>query len=289
MKKKILFIINPNSGHKRGADIIELIPQYIDSSKFEYSYELTTHGKHAIDIASRAVQNNIDIVAAVGGDGLVNEVFQNLVNTDVAFTVIPIGSGNGVARSLGIPMNIKKAIEQLKNGKLTKIDTVLFNDQPYLGVAGIGFDGFIAWEFAKIEKRGFWSYVKLIIKQMKAFRSSAYIVKDGKNEWSFNAFIVTIANGQQYGNNAFVAPEAKLNNGQLDLVIVKKHLKWLSPLLAIQVMTGNINKSRHVETIRASKFEINTSYTYAHIDGEPILAKTRNYIEVLPSSLNIFS
>ena len=289
MKKSVLFIINPNSGHKRGSDIIELIPKYIDSSKFEYSHELTAYAKHAIKIAAKAVKDNVDIVVAVGGDGLVNEVFQSLIYTKTAFSIIPMGSGNGVARSLGIPMNIKKALLKLNNGQLTKIDTVSFNGQPYLGVAGIGFDGLIAREFSKTDKRGIFSYIKLIFRQLISFQSSKYIVVASEKQTSFDAYIVTIANTQQYGNDAFIAPEAKLDDGQLDLVIVKKHSKWVLPLLVIQVMTKSIHKSKHVETIRAAKFRIISSYRQAHIDGEPILSKNKNEVEVLSLSLNIFS
>ncbi len=289
MKQRILFIINPNSGHKRGVEIINLLPEYLDAAKFDYTHEMTTHAKHAIEIAAQAVKDKIDIVVAVGGDGMVNEVFQSLVNTDTAFTIIPMGSGNGVARSIGIDMNIRKALANLNNGKLAKMDTVLFNEHPYLGVAGIGFDGLIAWEFSKTKKRGMFSYIKIIFKQLADFQSSQYRVTSENEQKEFDAFIVTIANTQQYGNNAFIAPKAELDNGQLDLVVIKKYPKWLLPLLAIRVMTKSIDKSRYVDTLRASKFEISSTYDQAHVDGEPILSKNKNIINILPSSLNIFS
>ena len=127
MSKEILFIINPNSGNKNGVDVIELIPKYLDKNKFKHSYSLTTHQKHAIEIAAKAAKDNIDIVVAVGGDGLVNEVFQSLVNTNVAFSIIPKGSGNGIARSLGVNINIKTALKNINNLKSKKIDTVTFN------------------------------------------------------------------------------------------------------------------------------------------------------------------
>jgi len=288
LKKSILFIINPNSGHKRGSAIIELIPQYLNLTKFDYKCEMTTHAKHALDITKQAVIEKVDIVIAVGGDGLVNEVFQCLVHTDTSFSIIPMGSGNGIARSMGIDMNIKKALQNLNSAKIAKIDTALFNGQQYLGVAGIGFDGFIAWEFSKTSKRGFWSYIKLVFRQIATYKSTKFIVSSDNNQWEFDAFIVTIANGQQYGNDAFIAPHAELDNGQLDLVVIKKHYKWMSPLLAIQVMTKNTHKSRHVEIIRAPKFIIKSSNKYAHIDGEPISPKNENVVKIIPSSLIIY-
>ena len=287
MSKEILFIINPNSGHKNGADVIELIPKYLDENKFNYSYQLTNHTKHAIEIAAKAAKDNINIVVAVGGDGLVNEVFQSLVNTNVLFSIIPMGSGNGVARSFGIDMNIKTALKNLNNLKSKKIDTVTFNGLPYLGIAGIGFDGFIAKEFSKRNKRGLTSYIKVVLKHYRDFKYSKYIISCNNELHELDAFIVAIANTQQYGNNAYIAPKANMTDGMLDLVIVKKHNKWLLPILLFRGFTKTLHKSKYVEYIKSKKFIIKTNCNEAHIDGEPIKVEKENIIEVLPLSLNI--
>ena len=287
MIKEILFIINPNSGHKNGADVIELIPKYLDLNKFKYSYSLTTHQKHAIEIAAKAAKDNIDIVVAVGGDGLVNEVFQSLVNTNVLFSIIPLGSGNGVARSLGIDMNIKTALKNLNNLKSKKIDTVTFNGLPYLGIAGIGFDGFIAKIFSKRNKRGLISYIKLVLKHYKDFKCSKYTISCNNELHELDAFIAAIANSQQYGNNAYIAPMANMSDGMLDLVIIKKHSKWLLPILLFKGFTRRLYKSKYVEYLKSKKFVIKTNYNEGHIDGEPIKVEKENVIEILPLSLNI--
>jgi len=289
LSKEILFIINPNSGHKNGADVIELIPKYLDENKFKYSYSLTTHQKHAIKIAAKAAKENIDIVIAVGGDGLVNEVFQSLVNTNVLFSIIPMGSGNGVARSFGIDMNIKTALKNLNNLKTKKIDTVTFNGLPYLGIAGIGFDGFIAKEFSKRNKRGLTSYIKVVLKHYRDFKYSKYIISCNNELHELDAFIVAIANTQQYGNNAYIAPRANIMDGMLDLVIIKKHSKWLMPILLFKGFTKTLHKSKYVEYIKSKKFVIKTNYKQVHIDGEPINGEKENIIEILPLSLNILS
>jgi YegS/Rv2252/BmrU family lipid kinase len=289
LSKKILFIINPNSGHKNGADVIELIPKYLDENKFKYSYSLTTHQKHAIKIAAKAAKENIDIVVAVGGDGLVNEVFQSLVNTNVLFSIIPKGSGNGIARSLGIDMNIKTALKNINNLKTKKIDTVTFNGLPYLGIAGIGFDGFIAKEFSERNKRGLMSYIKVILKHYKDFKCSKYTIRCNNELHELDAFIVAIANTQQYGNNAYIAPKANITDGILDLVIIKKDSKWLLPIFLFKGFNKKLHKSRYVEYIKSKKFVIKTNYKQAHLDGEPINSKKENIIEVLPLSLNIFN
>ena len=287
MIKEILFIINPNSGYKNGADVIKLIPKNLDLNKFKYSYILTTHKKHAIKIAAKAAKENIDIVVAVGGDGLVNEVFQSLVNTNVLFSIIPKGSGNGVARSLGIDMNIKNALKNLNNLKTKKIDTASFNGLPYLGIAGIGFDGFIAKEFSKRNKRGLLSYIKVVLKHYKDFKCSKHTISCNNELHELDAFIVAIANTQQYGNNAYIAPKANISDGMLDLVIIKKHSKWLLPTLLFKGFTKTLYKSKYVEYIKSKKFVIKTNYNKAHIDGEPINGEKENSVEVLPLSLNI--
>ena len=160
---------------------------------------------------------------------------------------------------------------------------------PYLGIAGIGFDGFIGKEFSKRNKRGLISYIKVVLKHYKDFKCSRYTISFNNELHELDAFIVAIANTQQYGNNAYIAPKANISDGMLDLVIVKKHSKWLLPILLIKGFTKKLLKSKYVEYIKSKKFVIKTNYNKAHIDGEPINSKKENIIEVLPLSLNILS
>lgn len=287
LRKDILFIINPNSGRKKGEDVIRLIPKFLDQNKFNYSYQLTTHPKHAIEISSVAVKDEIDIVVAVGGDGMVNEVFQSLIHTSVVFTIIPAGSGNGVARSLGIDMTVKMALRNLNNLNIAKIDTVSFNGVPFLGISGIGFDGLIASVFSKRSKRGLFSYVKDVLNHYRKFKTSKYVIQSDDESITVDAFIVAIANTQQYGNNAFIAPNASFDDGMLDLVIIKNHSKWFFPLLIFMGFTKSLHHSKYVKYLRSSRFVVNTNYMQAHIDGEPVYGKRENIIEILPSSLNV--
>lgn len=287
-KKKLLFIINPNSGKKDASRVINTIPKYLDKDKFSYTFELTEYAEHAIEITQKAVIDKVDVVVAVGGDGIVNEIFQALVHTKTALAILPKGSGNGIARSLKIPMNTRKAIQKLNSASEKTIDTCLFNDQPFLGVSGIGFDGLISSEFAKMKKRGLKTYVKLILLKMMNYKSQSYHFEVGDVSFSTKAFIVAFANTEQYGNNAIIAPKAKLDDGKIDLVIFKDFSKWLIPLIALKVMTKSIYNSKHIINHTASLVKVSTSAKEAHLDGEPIVANQNNTIKVVPNSLDVF-
>jgi len=150
MKKKLRFIINPFSGIGQKKIVPKMLEKGLDAHRFEWDIVLTERAKHAIDISKEAVDLGYDAVIAVGGDGSINEVARNLIHTDTALGIIPGGSGNGVARSLNIPLNVQKAIGVINDFKTLKIDTGQLNDHPFVGVAGIGFDALISHEFMVI-------------------------------------------------------------------------------------------------------------------------------------------
>lgn len=287
-KRKLLFIINPHSGNKSAKSIIDLVPKYLNSEKFEWEFALTRSANHATIIASEAVQNKIDVVIAVGGDGMVNEVFQSLVHTNTAFSIIPKGSGNGVARSFGIPMNTIKAIKKLNEGSLITVDTCLFNDKPYLGVAGIGFDGTISALFASKNERGLKTYIKLIVKKFFGYSPHNFKISFENQELEHNAFIVAFANTQQYGNNAKIAPKAKYDDGKLNIVVINAISKWLLPFLAIRMFTKSIQSSNFVDSYESSNITLKTNAIDAHVDGEPITVGVNNEISVVPKSLKVY-
>lgn len=288
IKKNLLFIINPHSGNKTAKSIIELVPKYLDEEKFSWSYAYTEYANHATEIAKNAVNDKTDIVIAVGGDGMVNEVFQSLVNTDTAFSIIPKGSGNGVARSYGIPMNAIKAIKNLNDGSFITVDTCLFNERPFLGVAGIGFDGRISALFASKKKRGLKGYIRLILIELFNYSHHRFKITFDNNNVEHIAFIVAFANTQQYGNNAYIAPTAKFDDGKLNIVIINKFSKWLIPILAIRIMTKSILHLKFVNKYETSHITVTTSAKDAHVDGEPITADVINEISIVPKSLKVY-
>nr|ALS90992.1 TIGR00147: lipid kinase, YegS/Rv2252/BmrU [uncultured bacterium] len=160
-----MFIVNPISHEIKGLDIKKIIEKNLDINQFEYTILYTQYAQHASELAQEALINSADIIAAVGGDGTVNEVGSVLVNAEAVLAIIPVGSGNGLARHLGIPVGLTKAIKALNSGHPVMIDTAKINEKAFLGVAGIGFDAHIAHKFALFGKRGFFSYCQVAAKE----------------------------------------------------------------------------------------------------------------------------
>lgn len=288
MRKKILFVINPISGGRDKKRMPALIEKHLDKNIYDFRISFTERVEHGYMLAKAAVKENFDIVVAVGGDGTVNEISKAIINTNVALGIIPFGSGNGLARSLKIPLKTSKAIEVLNNSKTDKIDSATLNNHFFFNVAGSGFDAHISECFAKNNIRGFIGYIKTTLQELKKYTPQEYsITYDGKNIIR-KAFIVSIANSSQYGNDAHIAPRADVKDGWLDIVVVKPILWYLIPFLAIRMFLKTAESSSYVEMFRAKKIEIKREYDAAiHIDGEPRIEQKDMNIEIIPLSLNV--
>jgi len=286
---KILFIINPIAGTKKNIkDLENLINKTIDKNKFELIIEYTKYAFHGTEIAEQAVKNKIDIVVAVGGDGTINEISKALVNTDTFFAVIPKGSGNGLARYLKIPMNTKKAIKLINKVNVKKIDTAKINNKYFINIAGVGFDAHISYLFANYGKRGFLSYVKLILKEFKKYKAEKYTIIANNKKQNIDAFLISFANSSQFGNEAHIAPLAEIDDGFIDIIVLKKFPLSKSMQIASMLYTKTLHKSKYYQLIRTNKAEIMCkNKVKGHIDGEPVLFEKTINIEILEKSLNV--
>jgi len=286
-KIKARFIINPISGTGKQKLIEKLLPLHLNEAKFEYEICYTEAAKHAFQLSKDAVKKGFNLVVAVGGDGSAHECGRSLINTDTCLGIIPVGSGNGLARNLNIPIDVVQSIELLNNYEVKKIDTVNVNNEAYLGMAGVGFDAHIGHEFSKVKKRGLWSYIKIITKEIPSYKSGFYIVKTNGQNLKYKAFLISLANSSQYGNNAIIAPTASITDGKVDICILKKFPAYAVPGLALSLFKGNINQSRFLETIKSSEFTISQNTEIIHLDGEPyVLGKELNF-KVNPLSLKV--
>jgi len=221
LKKKIRFIVNPISGVGRQKIIEKLIDEQLNRTLFDYEIVYTKASKHATELAKEALANNCHIVVAVGGDGSVNEIAKGLVGSNTSIAIIPTGSGNGLARHLQIPLDLKKAMALINASKKTTIDTIQLNEETFVNVAGVGFDAHIGWEFAKFGKRGLLSYIKLILRELPKYKAQDFeLIIDGKSIHQ-KAFLISFANGSQWGNNAHIAPLADAADGFMDIAILK--------------------------------------------------------------------
>lgn len=287
MKKKICFIVNPVSGVGRQKIIEKLIEKHLDRTLFDYEIAYTKASKHAIELAQQAVANNCNIVVAVGGDGSVNEIAKGLAGSTTAMAIIPTGSGNGLARHLKIPLDLKKAMAVINGSKETTIDTIQLNDETFVNVAGVGFDAHIGWEFAKFGKRGLSSYVKVIMRELPKYKAQDFeLIIDGKSIRQ-KAFLISFANGSQWGNNAYIAPLADVADGLMDIAVLKNVSFLSGAMIGYKLFRKTLHRSHYLEIIKAKEVIVKQKNTIAHIDGEPIEAGNTISIKVNPLSLKV--
>lgn len=286
-KQNICFIINPISGIGRQKTVERLIADFLDTTAFQHTIAYTQAPKHATELAKHAASKGFDIVVAVGGDGSVNEVARGLIGSNTAMAILPAGSGNGLARHLNIPVTLKKALLLLQKGTQKKIDTIQFNDEQFVNIAGVGFDAHIGWEFSKFGKRGLSSYIKVILRELSALKTQPFeLIMDGKAHHT-EAYLIGFANGSQWGNNAYIAPLADITDGIMDVVVVKKFPLIMGFLIGYKLFNKKIHTSTSVDVFKAKEVILKQRGKIAHIDGEPLEIGQTIAIKVNPLSLNV--
>jgi len=286
--KKVFFIINKFSGGGYLPELEGRIIARCGALNLECTIEFTKERGHAKELALEAKQKKFDLVFAVGGDGTVNEVAQGLVNSEVTMGILPKGSGNGLARHLGIPMNIDQALNLLSSLRREKIDTMLINEKLSVNVSGIGFDAHIAGLFGKNGKRGLVNYVKLAMLQYSGFKEFPLEVTLDGAIFHRDVFMLCIANSSQFGNNVRIAPNASVSDGWMDVCFIKKVPFISLPGFSKKVLMGEIQKSKYTEIKQAKKMTIDMPTPCAyHIDGEAMDPVSHFSISISPRSLNV--
>ena len=287
-KKKIIFILKPISGTVSKAGIPGLIEERLDKEKFDCRIAETKYAGHATELAQQAARQGIDIVVAVGGDGTVNEVGRALVNTKTAMGILPCGSGNGLARHLNLPMNLKKCIDILNDCDIHTLDYGLINRHPFFCTCGMGFDAFISMKFAEAGKRGPITYMQKILEEGLSYQPETYEIEDEEGTRRYKAFLVSAANASQYGNNAYIAPQASMSDGLLDIIIMEPFDLIEAPQVAIELFNKTLDKNLKIKTFRASHIHIHRkSEGIIHYDGDPVMADADVDISIVPKGINI--
>jgi diacylglycerol kinase (ATP) len=287
LKRKALFIINPVAGGKAKAHVPQLIDQHINKEVIEPTIVFTEEAGHAHWIAEEA-KSTYHYIIAVGGDGTINEVASAVVGSEAALGILPFGSGNGLSRFLNVPMDTAKAIQAINNHHIEVIDAAQLNGQWFFNMAGMGFDAHISQVFAQKSKRGFITYFKSAVQEIINYKSQQYqITVDGK-EYSRNAFMLSFANSSQYGNNAHVSPHASVQDGLLDVCVIKPFPLYRFPEMGLRMFNRTADKSKYVEIIRGKHISISRhSAGPIHLDGEPHTIGPNAEINVVPLSLKI--
>lgn len=288
MKENILFIINPISGIGKQKSVEKSIEKKLDKSLFNYKIEYTEYAHHATLISYQAAVRGVDIVVAVGGDGSINDCVRGLIGTNVTLGIIPAGSGNGLARHLNIPLNIEYAIEILNLRKRANIDTIKVNDKIYVSIAGIGFDALIASEFKKTKTRGFNKYFSLVLQNYPFYEPQKFLIEIDNKRIETEALFISFANSNQFGYNAVIAPKAKLDDGMIEVSIVKKVPIMLLPWTAQLLFMKNFDKSAFVTRYKATKVRVlNNNKGIVNLDGESIILDKELIFTISPKSLNV--
>lgn len=274
-KKEIVFIVNPRSGTHGKNEIPRIIGESIDKGAFNSQVIFTEYAGHAAEIASRCVAEKTDIAVAVGGDGTVNEVARSLVHSDTALGIVPCGSGNGLARHLSIPMDIKKAIAIINRCNIEALDYGVINSMPFFCTCGMGFDAFISQKFAEAGKRGPITYMENVLKEGLKYKPEIYEVEDDTQAMRHKAFLIACANASQYGNNAYIAPKATMTDGLMDVIIMEPFKAFDAPQISIDMFNGTLDKNSKIKTFKAKRIHIHRSQPGAiHYDGDPIMTGT---------------
>ena len=298
--KNIAFIINPVSGSKETQNakkkLPKLIMQTLDSEQWLPNIAFTEYAGHAVELAHQYARMGFDAVVAVGGDGTVNEVARGIVSgsrftvngSQTALGILPMGSGNGFARQLNIPIRPQKALEMINHSEPISVDYGLANGKLFVSTCGTGFDALIADHFAGSNKRGFATYFQNILKDVFSYTPQTYhIVGDGLDV-THKAFLITFANANQWGYEALIAPKASVQDGKMDIMLMSSHAILGSASLALRLFAGSIDDSHFMDTLRAKEVTLEReSAAPFHIDGDPQEMEKNIHIKIVADGLRV--
>jgi YegS/Rv2252/BmrU family lipid kinase len=289
--QNVTLIINPISGGTSNKQpLIKKVYTRLSRDNADVDVKYTSHRGEATQFALAAARAKRDMVVAIGGDGTINEVASGLVNTDVRLGIIPLGSGNGLARSLNIPMNTRRAVQLLNAGREYAIDVGKLNGRFFFLVAGVGFDALVGKSFDEHHTRGAIPYFYLSTRQYLHFQAEHLRVTFDGRVLEIAPFVLAVANGLQYGNNAYIAPQAKLNDGIFDLTII--HRIEVSQLLnaVTKLFTQRITDFAEAEFHQTREVTIERdSAGPINLDGEAVHESARLDISMLPASLKVIA
>jgi YegS/Rv2252/BmrU family lipid kinase len=280
------FIINPNAGtnnHKQYLALVKLIKISPSNVILETSRPL-----EAGELVQKAIAEGATRIIAVGGDGTINEVASALIGNSIPLGIIPVGSGNGLARHLGIPLQPKKALQLAMMGNPQAIDAGSFNGRPFFCTAGIGFDASVAHRFAKGSGRGLLNYVKATFHTLFQYQPISVSINEGPWE---EVFSITFANANQFGNNAYISPYSNIQDGLLELIKIKKLHLLQAASIGLRLFLGNLPNSKSVDSQSVSSIKIQyQSNQPIHLDGEHLFTQTAALeIKILSKALQVIA
>ena len=296
MQRKIVYLINPKSGTSGKSSLRDLLSKETTSKGIKFEILHTRADGNYYFLIQKIRKEKITDVVVCGGDGSINAVASELMGIEVNIGIIPMGSGNGLAFTAQIPKNINRALEIIFSGTASFIDGFYINDQFSCMLCGIGFDAKVAHDFAKQKRRGLQTYIKVTAINFFSAKPYTFEIISGEKSFSTEAFFISIANSNQFGNNFTIAPKASLNDGLLDIVIVKKMNKLVFPFSIISQVTG-INAKQDITDFPEKKnimyFQtpsltiINKDGAPLHIDGDPKETAQKFKIRIVQNAVRL--
>ena len=286
---KYLFILNPISGAKKNPfKIIDIVDAVFKESGHEFEFAFTTKPGEAIKITQRAVNEKFDIIVAAGGDGTINEVASGLVKSDSALGIIPLGSGNGIARSYHIPLNIKESIEFLAKPKIVKVDVGKVNSRYFLGVCGMGYDAIIGKKFQEFGTRGPLPYFLIGVREFIRYKPENLKIEFNNKSILVSPLLITISNTEQYGNGAVISPNANPQDGILEICIINPMNIFRAIYSSFKLFNKKITEIPEYTMHKTNTLKIisDTTGVY-HTDGEPHKRDIETDIHVLKGALKV--
>jgi YegS/Rv2252/BmrU family lipid kinase len=287
-KKKVYVIINPVSGTSKKQNLPHKIAEKFDAREFDIHIFVTGYAGHGSEIARQAIADKAKYVIAAGGDGTINEVASILVNSGIALGIIPMGSGNGLGRDLNIPIDAQKALDVIAEENVIDIDYGLANDKIFFCTCGMGFDAEVAAKSSGKKSRGSFMYFKNMLEAFFEQKPKTYEITCPEGSIRDKAFVVTCANTSQYGYNAHIAPHADIQDGKMNIAILKPLTILDVPQTSLQLFTKKIDEnSKMVELITNKAIIRREQEGMIHIDGDPIKMGMEINVEIVPKGLKV--
>ena len=293
--RNFLFLINPVAGGVDSLQLKSTIQKKLkDNYFFNYNFEETNAKDNFSIIRSKIIECKFTDIIIIGGDGSVNKITGQLRDLPIQFGIIPTGSGNGLARTARISMNIDQAFNIILKGKTTYIDAFLINNRYACMLTGIGFDGAVAHNFALKKERGFLSYLKSTLEQQRTLKSYKIEIEVNGLIFKTEAYLICIANSNQFGNNIKIAPIANLSDGLLDMVIVpvfnqvELPFQILKHLFIKKIAINHQFSNQRIEYLQIKKIKIlNLELAPMHIDGEPVESMEKIEIQIIENAFKL--
>lgn len=287
-KKTVYVIINPKSGTSAKRDLPHQVAEALDPHRFNVHIFITGYAGHGTEIAREAVDRKVDYVIAVGGDGTVNEVGRELIHSETALGIVPLGSGNGLGRDLGIPLDVKGALKVISEEHVADIDYGKVEDQIFLCTCGMGFDAEVADRVSGKKQRGTLMYFKNMLEQFFQQKPQKYKIVCPEGTVESEAFVVTCANASQYGYNAYIAPHADIQDGKMNIAILKPLSILDVPKTSLQLFTNTIDENKKMEELMTSSAVIHREKEgVMHVDGDPIHMGKTVKVEIVEKGLKV--